>query len=337
MELCLDLNTLPQKSESLIYSPDKNSPPDALWTRELPRWVFTEVWIVSSFLLQDELVCRFGDMVFEHIRRDGRGYHLHLAIAGGGSFTDMSTSLLARFECRENGAKTSRFGAKFVIEPFLKRTVTPDTKVLVKEQEVVDLQSLNPLPRVVERISPRGERYFIPVVDIMSSGIENTFQVGLFKQEIRDSHAETVLVGSYSSILACIHQRMWKKAQNVLRVNNSGSGGSVLAEHIRAQSRLGLFWKPSILLYCSATKTEIDANLEREKFVMGKIVEIFYLKRVQYESNCVSDCTSIKIIDVICKSGKGSGSFTGSDKLKHGILHHILRREVSHFVTNNKH
>lgn len=333
MGLCLDLNTVPQKSESLNYSPDKNSPPDALWTRELPRWVFTEVWIVSNFLLPEEVVCRFGDMVFDHIRRDERGYHLHLAIAGGGSFTEMSTSLLARFECRNNGAKTSRFGAKFVIDPLLKRTVTPDTKVLVREQEAVDLQSLNPPPRVVERISPRGGRYSIPVVDILSSGIENTFQEEKFKQEIRDSYAENVLVGSYASIFACIHQRLWKKAQNVLRVVNSGSGGSVLAEHRRAQSRLELFWKPSILLYCSATKTEIDANLEREKFVMGKIVEIFYLKRVQSESSCVSDCSSIKSIDVICKSGKGSGSFTGSDKLKHGILHHILRREVSHFVT----
>jgi hypothetical protein len=131
MDLCLTNNRLPQKSESLKIYQDRYSPPESLWSREVARWLFVEVWITATFLLEMNRVCLFGEQVFEEIREDVQDDHLHLAIAEGGSFTEMSLSLLARFDCRDFGGRTSKVYAKFVIEPRLKRTVTPDTKFLV--------------------------------------------------------------------------------------------------------------------------------------------------------------------------------------------------------------
>jgi hypothetical protein len=335
MDLCLTNNRLPQKSESLKISPDRYSPPDSLWSREVARWLFVEVWITATFLLEMNCVCLFGDQVFEEIRKDVQDDHLHLAIAGGGSFTEMSLSLLARFDCRDFGGRSSKVNAKFVIEPRLKRTVTPDTKLLVKEIEAGELQDLNPSTRLVRRVSSRGDKIFIPVLSIGSTEIGKEFDEEGLKTEIKLSVAENRLIASYSSVLAGTHQRLWKKADNIRRVSKAGAGGSILAEYIRAEGRFGVYWKPSILLFCSARPSATTAKLDNEKFTISSIVEIFYLTRVRSASDCVSDYTAIDSIDIICKSGSGSGSFTGSDKLKHGILHGILRSQVSLLSTSN--
>jgi hypothetical protein len=63
MDLCLNNNRLPQKSESLKISPDRYSPPDSLWSREVARWLFVEVWITATFLLEMNRVFLFGEQV----------------------------------------------------------------------------------------------------------------------------------------------------------------------------------------------------------------------------------------------------------------------------------
>jgi hypothetical protein len=299
----------------------------------MPRWIFVEVWILASFLLSDLVVDDFGDFVFETISLDERKDHLHLAIAGGGSFSDMSKSLLARFECREFGGQTHPSRAKSVISPRLKKTVTPDTKIMVKEKEADLLQSLNPSTREMVRVSKRGERYFIPVTRILGREINEDDNgaddiESRLQNEILRASAEKESVFSYSSILAGLHQRLWKKSQNIQRKSKSGNGGTVLAEYIRAQGLLNLHWKPGILLFSSKSQVDDYADLSHDKFSIGNIVEIFFLTRVRCGNSSLSSQNEFKFMDVICKAGKGSGSFTGSDKMKHGVLHDILRRQV---------
>lgn len=316
-------------------TPDRFSPPDSLWSRELPRWVFVEVWIIAAFLLDPALVNAFGDRVFEHINTDLNHNHLHLAIAGGGSFSDMSSSLLARFDCRELGGRTHPLAAKGVIAPRLRRTVTPDTKLMVKEVEASELQSLNPSTRHVERVSPRGERYFIPVISFSKSDFDEVDDiVEVLKGEISDAIAEKKLVSAYTSVLVSVHQRLWKKSSNVQRSSKSGSGGTIIAEYRRSQAMLGIYWKPAILLFCSSTPVNTYANLDEDKFTFGNIVELFILSRVSRAGDTISGNGVLKFVDVICKCGKGKGSFTGTDKLKHGVLHDILRRKVVFYTSN---
>jgi hypothetical protein len=246
----------------------------------------------------------------------------------------MSLSLLARFDCRDFGGSTSKVNAKFVIEPRLKWTVTPDTKLLVKEIEARELQDLNPSTRLVRRVSSRGDKIFIPVLSTGSTEIRKEFDEEGLKMEIKFSVAENRLIASYSSVLAGTNLRFWKKADKIRRVSKAGAGRSILAEFIRAKGRSGVYWKPSILLFCSAGPSATSAILDNEKFTISSIVEIFYLTRVRSASDCVSDYTAIDSIDIICKSGSGSGSFTGSDKLKHGILHELFRSQVSLLSTS---
>lgn len=327
--MCLSHNSLQQCSSSMKISPDRFSPPDSLWSRELPRWVFVEVWIIASFLLEPALVNDLGDRVFEHINADSNNNHLHLAISGGGSFSDMSSSLLARFDSRELGGKTHPLAAKSVISPRLKRTVTPDTKKLVKEIEASELQSLYPSTRNVDRVSPRGERYFAPITSFSTSEFEEVNDIeGLLKNEILAAIAEKKLVSSYASILASVHQRVWKKSSNIQRSSKSGNGGSILGEYRRSQAMLSIYWKPAIILFCSSSPLDTYADLTREKLTMGNIVELFVLSNVKREEDTISRKSALTFVDVICKCGSGRGAFVGSDKLKHGVLHDILRRQV---------
>jgi hypothetical protein len=308
--------------------PDKFSPPDALWTREMPRWVFKEVWIVGQFLLSRDKILAFGERVFDIIRDDLRGDHLHLAIAGAGSFASMSKSLLARFEWRESGGKSDKRSAKYVIEPRLSRKVTPETKVLVKEEPALLLQALNPTTRPVKRVERRGENRAILIALIKRT--EGVLDYADLKTEIRKSKAEKRLVTAYSSILAGVHQRLWKKGDKVMRKRASGDGATVLAEFRRAQELVGKSWRPGILLF-SGVKSDKDANLSGDKFSIGNVIELFYLTRVRNGEESVSGISEIKSVDIVCKYGVGRGSFTGEDKLKHGVIHDILRRRVSVF------
>jgi hypothetical protein len=284
----------------------------------MARWIFVEVWILSSFLVDPALVNRFGDRVFKVIQRDEEESHLHLAIAGGGTFGEMSTSLLARFDCREIGGKTTRDGSKHVISPRLHRKVTPDTKDLVQEEEAKMLQSLNPSTRHFDRVSPRGKRHFIPVIAILSTGFDSTYvEDDALIGEIAEATAEKELNGGYATTLASVHMRLWKKGQNVQTTVKSGNGGRVIAEFRRAQSLIGIEWRPGVLMFCSSGTTPNYASLASEKFTMGNIVELFILVKVASNCRSVSDLAEICSIDIVCKSGSGSGSFTGARFVAH--------------------
>ena len=288
-----------------------------------------EVWILARFFVSKDLVNKFGDEVFEDMRHQSN--NMHLAIAGGGSFTSMSTSPLAVLGCKRDPGSTTKESGKRTIEPRLMRNVTPQTKKDVKCEDADLLNQTMPEPRQVGRVEPRNENHDIPVASIGHTSIDtNGVPSNELIEEMRATIANNKLASSYASITFSLYLRLWKKSQRAQR------GATVLADYCRSLALRGEILKPGVLMLSSKIQPDtLYPNLAKDKSTLGSIVEIFYLARVDRPNDTVSSLDNLSTIQIICKSGTGNGSFTGADKLKLAVLHDMLRSRVCMFSVSD--
>jgi hypothetical protein len=294
-----------------------------------------EIWILAQALLAPTLVEEFGNAVLEDIKENRNSSNLHLAIAGAGSFMSQAKSMLARYACRGFAGNTKQIFAKGFIDPKINTRITPETKVRVKTDEAEMINNVMPESREVGRNEERGDRIFVPTVTIgyASHDIKHVSKEELIGN-IQQATATKTQASAYTSILTTVHQRMWRKVHKVIR-STLNDGAPILAEFMRSQALCGKHWKPGILLFSSVkTPNTPFPHLGREKMQLGTIVELFYIARVKEEKNAISSLASLKSIQVICKSGAGKGSFTGTDKVKIAVLHDILRSRVCACLTS---
>jgi hypothetical protein len=142
---------------------------------------------------------------------------------------------------------------------------------------------------------------------------------------IKDTSWEREVYLCYQEILNIVYIRMIKKSRTMV-----SSLGEDFHTALQVLDRQQQFYRPVVFLYGTKSSKSSRTNfLKAEKLNMDGIVEVLALVKVGGENETAAT-SSIPWSNIVplCVSGSGNGSFTGTSKLKIGVLDDILLKRV---------
>ena len=308
-----------------------------------------EVRIIAMFLTPNS-VDQTGDKVFEMMRSES-SYRFSFMLNGAGSFSAMSTSLLAMYESSGTRSAKSQKAAQRIVHPRLTVQTTPRTKAELFESKptaekpnakvvkpaVHAANNLPPPARKAERDEPRGENPLIAVkgVSIISNAVRGVaVERADLIEHVKCANLAKSELQSISSPLYRGVQRLYGKARSFQQASSTsaeefkGVRGRCLADWVQKSALAGKFFKPAVILIRHGATDELGAVVSKKTLQLGSIFDVLVYVECGKDKS-VADLESIDSIFVVCKANSGKGSFGGSSRMDIGVLHKLLSGDVS--------
>jgi hypothetical protein len=336
---------------------------DAKWNLQIGQWIFSEITLLLRFYIKPEHHLSIGDKMIRLIQSNKLKNNFHLGLGGIKSYTESTTSIVAKYSTTTSHAPNGSTFQEKVISPGL-GGITPKTKELTKSD--IAKRVANTLPEARHKVKTeegkRASNSPIPITSIVAQGIpdEGTTQdpmdLDTFRDDVHEVINDQSVRMSVNSVLGKNSQRLSGKSDKMLgskgqkgkptieledeeKKKGRSKGLADMQQTLRVEGR---YYSPAMLLLSkNGLKKAKDDDLEqflnkndKNRTLTGMADFLVYFK-VGGPKETVSTST-IPLVEffIACQSGKGDGTIQAKEMLKAGVLYDHYVSKVFQTVCN---